>query len=124
MFAIKRTISKFAAHVLVKKYMKLKTTNLMNPPTIAIMIFFIENVNIQDSAHINQIKNENSDFPIFLSSNEISVSYKIDTRAQRNFIPLTVLKMFDPESNLCPVNINYPHVTILKFPYLENVHLL
>ena len=69
MFAIKRTISKFAAHVLVKKYMKLKTTNLMNPPTIAIMTFFIENVNIQDSAHINQIKNENSDFPIFLSSN-------------------------------------------------------
>ena len=27
MFAIKRTISKFAAHVLVKKYMKLKRTN-------------------------------------------------------------------------------------------------
>ena len=105
MFAIKRTISKFAAHVLVKKHMKLKRTNLMNPPTIVIMIFFIENVNIQDSAHINQIKNENSDLSIFLSSNGISVSYKIDTRAQCNVIPLTVLKMFDPESDLCPVNI-------------------
>ena len=27
------------------------------PPTRAIMIFFIETINIQDSAQINQIKN-------------------------------------------------------------------
>ena len=40
MFAIKRTVSKFATHVLVKKYMKLKRTNLMNPPTKAIMNFY------------------------------------------------------------------------------------
>ena len=59
-FALKRTISKFAAHVLVKKYMKLKKTNLMNPPTRVIISFFIETVNIQDSSHINQIRNENS----------------------------------------------------------------
>ena len=59
-FALKRTISKFAAHVLVKKYMKLKKTNLMNPPTKVIISFFIETVNIQDSSHINQIRNENS----------------------------------------------------------------
>ena len=30
MFAIKRTISKFAANVFVKKYMKWKRMNLMN----------------------------------------------------------------------------------------------
>ena len=41
MFAIKRTISKFAAHMLVKlkkyiaRYMKLKRTNLINPLTRA-----------------------------------------------------------------------------------------
>ena len=123
MFAIKRTISKFAAHVLVKKYMKLKRTNLMNPPTIAIMIFFIENVNIQDSAHINQIKNENSDLSIFLSSNGISVSCKIDTRAQCNVIPLTVLKMFDPESDLCPVNIKLSACNNSKIPVLGKCSL-
>ena len=42
MFAIKRTISEFAAHVLVKKYMKLKRSNLMNPPTRAIMNFLLK----------------------------------------------------------------------------------
>ena len=42
MFAIKRTVSKFATHVLVKKYMKLKRTNLMNPPTRAIMNFLLK----------------------------------------------------------------------------------
>ena len=41
-FALKRTISKFAAHVLVKKYMKLKKTNLMNPPTRAIISFLLK----------------------------------------------------------------------------------
>ena len=53
--------------------------------------FFIETVNIQDSAHINQIKNENSDWSITLPSNGIPVSYKIDTGAQCNVIPLTIL---------------------------------
>ena len=39
MFAIKRTISKFAAHMLVRKYMKLKRKNLMNPLTRTIINF-------------------------------------------------------------------------------------
>ena len=39
MFAIKGTIPKFAAHVLVKKYMKLKRTSLM---TRAIMNFLLK----------------------------------------------------------------------------------
>ena len=51
MFAIKRIISKFAAHVLVKKYMKLKRMNLMNPPTRAIMIFLLKLL-IFRTAHI------------------------------------------------------------------------
>ena len=42
MFAIKRTISKFATHALVKKYMKLKRTNLMNPPTRAFVNFLLK----------------------------------------------------------------------------------
>ena len=56
--------------------------------------FFIETVNIQDSAHINQIKNENSDWSRTLPSNWIPVSYEIDTVAQYNVIPLTILKTF------------------------------
>ena len=42
MFAIKGTILKFAAHVLLKKYMKLKRTNLRNTPTRAIMNFLLK----------------------------------------------------------------------------------
>ena len=38
----KKNISKFAAHMLVKKYMKLKRTNLKNPPTRAIMNFLLK----------------------------------------------------------------------------------
>ena len=44
--------------------MKLKRMHLMNRPTRAIMYSFIETINIQDSVHINQIKNENSDWLI------------------------------------------------------------
>ena len=68
--------------------------------------FSIETViNIQDSTHITQIKNENSDWSITLPSNGIPVSYKINTGAQCYVIPLTVLKKFDPKPDLCPVNI-------------------
>ena len=88
MFAIKRTISKFAAHMLVKKYMKLKRTNLGKPSDQSHHEFFIETDNIQDSAHINQIKNENPDWSITLPSKVILVSNKIETRAQCNIIPL------------------------------------
>ena len=42
MFVLKRTISQFAVNALVKKYMKLKGLNLMNPPTRAIMNFLLE----------------------------------------------------------------------------------
>ena len=42
MFVLKRTISQFAANALVKKYMKLKGLNLMNPPTRAIMNFLLK----------------------------------------------------------------------------------
>ena len=54
------------------------------------MTFFIETVNIQDSTHINQIKNENSNWSITLPSNGIPVSYRIDTKGQCNVIPLTI----------------------------------
>ena len=68
--------------------------------------FFIETVSIQDSVYIDQIKNENSDWSsIALPSNGIPVSYKIDTGAQCNVIPLTILRKFDFEPDLCPVNI-------------------
>ena len=45
------------------------------------------------------------DWSITLPSNGIPVSYKIDSGAQFNFIPLTILRKFDPESNLSLVNI-------------------
>ena len=42
MFAIKRTISKFITNELVKKCMKLKRINLMNPPIRTIMNFLLK----------------------------------------------------------------------------------
>ena len=85
-------------------------------------------INIQDSAHINQINNENSDWSITLNSNGIPVSCKIDTGAQCNVFPLTILKKFDPEPSFCHIYphiiISYPHIITLKFADLENVHLL
>ena len=67
--------------------------------------FFIETVNMQDSGHINQIKNENSDWSITLPSNGIPVLYKIDTGTQCNVFHLTILKNSGPEPDLCPVNL-------------------
>ena len=75
----------------------------MNPPTRGIINFLFKL--LQDSAHINQIKNKNSDWSITLSSNVIPVSYKTDTGAQCNVILLTILKKLDLETDLCPVNI-------------------
>ena len=84
---------------------------------------FIETINIENSAYINQIKNENSDWSVTLPSNEIPVSYKIDTRAQCNAIPLTNFKKFDPEHNLCPVNIKLYANNNAKTPALGKCSL-
>ena len=83
--------------------------------------FFIETVKVQDSAHINQIKN-NSDRSITLPSNGIPASYKIATRAQCNVNPWTILKKFDPEPNLCPVNIKLSAYNS-KVPIIEKCSL-
>ena len=77
----------------------------MNPLTRVIMTFFFETVDIQNSAHINQIKNENPTWSITLPSNEIPVWCKIETKAQCNIILLTTLEKCYPELDLCPKNI-------------------
>ena len=118
MFAIKGTISKFAAHVSVKKVHEIEKDESDEPSDQSDYEFFIETVNIQDSALVNQIKNENSDWSITLPSNRISVSYKIDTGAQCNVIPLTILKKFDPEPDLSPVNIKLSSYNNFKIPVL------
>ena len=108
MFVIKRTISKFVVHMLVKKYthvIEKDESDKSCRPEQLWFFFLIETVNIQDSAHINQIKNENSDWSINLPSNGIPVSYLIYTGAQCNVIPLTFLKKFDAEPDLYPMNM-------------------
>ena len=123
MYAIK-TISKFATHLLVKKYMQLKRTNQSVKPFYqSDNEFFIETVNIQDSSHINQIKNENSDWSTTLPSNGIPVSYKIDTGAQCNVILLTILKKLYPEPKLRPVNIMLSAYNNSKIPVLGKCSL-
>ena len=120
MYAIK-TIS---THLLVKKYMQLKRTNQSVKPVYqSDNAFFIETVNIQDSSHINQIKNENSDWSTTLPSNGIPVSYKIDTGAQCNVILLTILKKLYPEPKLRPVNIMLSAYNNSKIPVLGKCSL-
>ena len=83
----------------------------------------IETVSIQDSLYINQIKNENSDWSITLPSNGTPVSYKIDSGVQCNVIPLAILKKFDPEPDLCPVNIKLCGDNNSKIPVLGECSL-
>lgn len=65
----------------------------------------IETINIQKSLHINQIKNENSDWSIILPSNKLPFSYKIDTGYQCNVFFLKALENLDPEPDLSSVSI-------------------
>ena len=62
--------------------------------------------------------NENCDSSITLPSNGIPVSYKTDTGALCNLIPLTFLKKFDPEPNHCLVNIKLSAYNDSKTPVL------
>ena len=96
-FAMKITISKFAVHVLLIRYIKLKRTNLMKP----------------------SIKNENrmkTDWSITLPSNGIPTSYKIDTGAQCNVILLTILKKHDLEQDLTLVKVKLSAYNNSKIP--------
>ena len=77
-FALKRTVSKFAAHVCILHILT-KSGMIIRSITRSIT----------------------------LPSKGIPVSYKIDTGAQCNLIPLTILKKFDPEPDFCPVNIKF-----------------
>ena len=74
MFAIKRIISNFAAKVSVKKK-GLRWNESDEPSNKSDYESFFETINIQNSTHINQIKNENSAWSITLASNEGPVSY-------------------------------------------------
>ena len=123
MFAIKRTISKFCRPCVGKKVHEIENEESNEPSDQSDYEFFIETVNIQDSAHINQIKNENSDWSITLPMNGIPVSDKIDTGAQCNVTPLKILKSFDPEPDLCPLNVKLSAYNNSKFPVLEKCSL-
>ena len=104
MFAIKRIISKFAANVAVKKYMKLKGMNLMNPLPRMIMHFLFKLLMFR-TLYILTKSRINSDWSIALPLDVVPVQYKVDARAQCNIIPLTILEKFDSEPILCPMNI-------------------
>ena len=79
---------------------------------------FIKTINIHNSIHLKQIRTENSEWSITFALNGIHVSCKITTGAQCNVIPLTVLKKFDPEPKLCPLNINLSAYNNSKIPVL------
>ena len=82
----------------------------------------MDTVNIQDSAHINQIKNKNSDWSITLPLNGIPVSYKTDTGAQCNITLFKILK-FDPEPELYSVNVKLSTYNNSKIPILGKCSL-
>ena len=55
--------------------------------------------------NISHIKNEPSDWNITLSSYGTPISFKTDTGAQCNVIPVEYLENLSPKPNLQPVNI-------------------
>ena len=71
---------------------------------------------MRDSSYINQIKNENPDWSITLPSNGNPASYKIDTGAQCNAIPLTIFKKLDLEPDLSIVKVKLSAYTNSKIP--------
>ena len=106
MFAIKKNHFKVCCPRVSRKVHEIEKDESDEPSDQSDYEFSIETViNIQDSAHVPQIKNENSDWSTTLPSNGIPVSYKIDTGAQCYVIPLRILKKFDPKPDLCTVNI-------------------
>ena len=152
MFLIKRTISTFAAHVLVKNYMKLKRMNLMKPLTRKIMNFslkliiirtlrildksrmrtltghstlewdscfiFIETNNNQNSAHIRQIKNENSDWSLYPWMGFL-FHRKLIPEINVTLFLWQFWKSLILNPNYFQWTYSYPHIINLKFSYLE-----
>ena len=110
--------------MLIKKVHEIEKDESDEPSDQSDYEFFIETVNIQVFFHINEIKNENSNWSKTLSSNGIPVSYKTDTGAQCNVILSTVLEKFDLEPVLCPVNKKLSAYNNFKISYLENANLL
>ena len=80
--------------------------------------FFIETVNIQDSALINQIKNENFDWSITLPSNGIPVSYKMIAELNVTLFLSHFWKSLILNPDLCPVNTKLPAYNNSKIPVL------
>ena len=76
------------------------------------MQIFLDTINLQKNpenlVNISQIKNESSDWNITLSPNGTPISYKIDTGAQCNVIPVDSLENISPKADLQPVNVKLP----------------
>ena len=118
MFVIKKNHFKVCYPRVGKKVREIGKDEPNEPSNQSDYEFVIETINIRNSAYIKQIKNDNSDWSITLPSNGTPVSYKIDTETQCNVPPLTILKKFDPEPDLCPVNIKLTTHNISKIPVL------
>ena len=74
--------------------------------------------------NISQIKNEPSDWNITLSSNGTPISYKIDTGAQCNVIPVESLENISPKLDLQPVNVKLTDYNGSKIPVVGKYSLV
>ena len=97
---IGKTILRSAVHVIKKTLHEIEQTETESP-SAGEYEFFLDMINLHKSpenlVNISQIKNEPSDWNITLSSNGIPISYKIDTGAQCDVIPVESL-----EENISP----------------------
>ena len=100
MTVIGKTILRSAVHVIKKTLHEIEQTETESP-SAGEYEFFLDMINLHKSpenlVNISQIKNEPSDWNITLSSNGIPISYKIDTGAQCDVIPVESL-----EENISP----------------------
>ena len=73
--------------------------------------------------NIFQIKNEPANWSITLSSNGTPISYKIDTGAQCNVIPVEILENISPKPDLQPVNVKLSTYNGSKIPVVGKCSL-
>ena len=89
--------------------------------------FFLDRIylkkNPENLVNISQIKNETSDWNITISSNGTPISYKIDTGAQCNVIPVESLENISPKLDLQPVNVTLSAYNGSKIPVVGKCSL-
>ena len=73
--------------------------------------------------NINELKNESSVWSVTITSNGPPISYKIDTDAKCNVVPLKIYQKLDPQPDLHPVNLKISAYNNSEIPVIGKCSL-